>query len=130
MTIYERGALKNKMVVLNSEKLTSLESTKYTCDNRRIKGKMTMKEKESYLFIFLMFNFERVPVGEGQREGDRGSEAHFALTAVSSRWDSDSRSVRSLPELKSDAQLTEPPRFPKVILISTLSYNISTSTIL
>ena len=51
---------------------------------------------------------------EGQRErGFRASEAGSVLTAESSMWGSNSRTVRSWSELKSDAQPTEPPRGPE-----------------
>ena len=47
--------------------------------------------------------------GEGQR-GDKGSEVGSVLTAVSWTWGSNSQTMRSRPESKLDAQLTEPPR--------------------
>ena len=61
-------------------------------------------------------------MGEGQRERETqtlkqapGSE----LSAQSPKRGSDSQIVRSWPELKSEAQLTEPPRRPWVITNST-----------
>ena len=59
---------------------------------------------------------DRVREGEGQKEGGRqnlkqapGSE----LSARSLKRGLKSGTVRSLPELKSDAQLTESPRRPE-----------------
>ena len=42
---------------------------------------------------FLMFIFEGVQAGDGQRKEDRGSEAGSALTAVSPEWDLNSQIV-------------------------------------
>ena len=47
-----------------------------------------------------------------ERDGDRGSEVGPALTAKSLMQGSNSKTRRLQPELKSDAQLTEPPRCP------------------
>ena len=54
---------------------------------------------------------ERRPGAE--REGARRSEMGSALTAQSPTRGLNSRTGRSPPELKSDAQLTEPPRCPQ-----------------
>ena len=43
-----------------------------------------------YTHTYFIFIFERAQVGEGQREGDRGSKAGSVLTAVSSMWGSNS----------------------------------------
>ena len=58
---------------------------------------------------------EREQAGEEQRERETqnlkqapGSE----LSAQNPTWSSNSQAVRSLPEPKSDPQLTEPPRRP------------------
>ena len=50
--------------------------------------------------------------GQREREGDRKSEVGSALTAESSIRGSNSRTLRSWPEPKSDAWMTEPPRHP------------------
>ena len=50
---------------------------------------------------------------ERRRDRERGigrSKAGSVLTAASPMWGSNSRTVRSCPEPKSDAQPTEPPR--------------------
>ena len=63
-----------------------------------------------------MFIFERErehEQGGAEREGDRGS----VLTALSSLWGSNSLTMRSWPEWKWDAQLTEPIRRPLFFLI-------------
>ena len=58
-----------------------------------------------------------------EREGDRGSEeAGFVLTAASPMRGLNSWTVRSWPELKADAQLTEPPRHPYVLFILMFTY--------
>ena len=66
------------------------------------------------IYLFLI-DRDRVRAGEGQREGETqnpkqapGSEP----SAQSPTWGSNSQTVRSGPELKSDAQQTEPPRCP------------------
>ena len=70
-------------------------------------------------FFKCLFVFEterdRAWTGEGQRERETqnpkqapGSE----LSAQSPTWGSNSRTARSWPEPKSDAQPTEPPRHP------------------
>ena len=63
----------------------------------------------------LLRDRDRAWAGEGQRERETqnvkqapGSE----LSAQSPMWGLNSRAVRSWPELKSDAQPTEPPRCP------------------
>ena len=73
-----------------------------------------------YILFKKIFNVylrdrDRAPVGEGQREREAqnpkqspGSE----LSAQSRTWDSNPQTVRSRPELKSDAYPTEPPRRP------------------
>ena len=70
-----------------------------------------------FLFIFETER-DRAWAGEGQKEAKTpnmkqapGSE----LSAQNPMWGSNSRTVRSWPELKSDAQLTEPPRCPKSV---------------
>ena len=73
-------------------------------------------------FFFVMFIFEReretereresANRGGAEREGDRGSEMGSPLTAKSLMWGSNSRTVRSWPESKSDTWCTEPPRLP------------------
>ena len=51
--------------------------------------------------------------GRGGRErGNRGSKMGSVLTAENLTWGLNSRAVRSQPELKSDAQPTEPPWHP------------------
>ena len=61
-----------------------------------------------------LFVFERNSMSEGgaQTEGEKGSEAGFVLTAVSPIGGLNSWTLRSWPELKLEAQLTEPPRCP------------------
>ena len=76
------------------------------------------------LFIsFCLFIFERESVhtswGGAKREGDRGSKAGSRLHADSSKQPHEgleftNRVKRSWPELKSHAQLTEPPWRPCV----------------
>ena len=51
------------------------------------------------------------------RSGNRGSKAGSVLTAVSLMQGSNSGTVRSWPEAKSDTQLTEPLRCPWLNLI-------------
>ena len=61
---------------------------------------------------------ERVHVQVGrvaEREGDRGSEVGSVLTAESLMRGSNSGTVRSRPEPKSDAQPTESPRHPRSV---------------
>ena len=53
---------------------------------------------------------ERMSGGGTEREEDRGFKAGFVLTAVNPVQGSNPLTVRSLPEPKSDAQPTEPPR--------------------
>ena len=62
----------------------------------------------------MLFIFEKECANRGgvEREGGRGSEAGSASTAASPTWGSIPRTVRSGPERKLDAQLTEPPRRP------------------
>ena len=77
-----------------------------------------------YLFIYLFWERERVQAGgRAEREGDRGSKESFMLTALSLMWASNSQTLRSLPELKSDAQLTEPPRCPQNTSVFFLTFN-------
>ena len=66
---------------------------------------------------------------EREGEGDTESEAGSRLQAVSKEPDKrlDPRTVRSRPELKSDAQLTEPIRRPfinsiLILIKNSLSY--------
>ena len=80
----------------------------------------TRCQRGSFLFcfvLFLMFIYfwDRQRDREAEREEDRGSEAGSAWTAVSLMWGSNSWTMRSWSELKSDAQLTEPPRRPSQI---------------
>ena len=78
-----------------------------------------------FLGIFLIFSFllfiyfeterDRVWAGEGQRgrETQNPTQAPGSeLSAWSPMRGSNSQTRRSWPELKSDAQLTEPPRHP------------------
>ena len=53
---------------------------------------------------------------ERKREGGRKSEVGSSLTTHSSMWGSNSRTLRSWPEPKSDTWLTEPPRHPHFTL--------------
>ena len=48
-----------------------------------------------FFFFNVLFIFETMQAGEGQREGKRGSKAGSALTAVNPMWDSNSPTVRS-----------------------------------
>ena len=66
----------------------------------------------SVLFLFFFFSFfkclfmflrERVWVGEGHRKGDRESKASSELSVQRQTWGSNSWTMRSWPELKSDA---------------------------
>ena len=57
-------------------------------------------------------------MGEEQREGDRRSEVGSVLTAGSLMWGSNSRTMRSWPELKSDARPTEPHKCPRELLFN------------
>ena len=52
-----------------------------------------------------------------EREGDTESEAGSGseLSAHSPTWVSNSQTVRSWPEMKSDAHPTEPLRHPKTL---------------
>ena len=56
-----------------------------------------------FLMLILERERERAQVGEGQREGDRGSRVVSALTTESLMQGSNSPTSRSWPELKSDA---------------------------
>ena len=67
--------------------------------------------------VILFFNVnlflrerERKQAGEGQRGGNKGSEAGSELTAASPMGGSNSQTMRSRPESKSDTKLTVPPR--------------------
>ena len=73
-----------------------------------------------FFFFKCLFILERASVSQGgaEREGDRGSEAGSALTAVSLLWGSISGTVRPWPELKLDTQQTEPPNVPRVIYLN------------
>ena len=55
-------------------------------------------------------------MGEGQREGERESQAGPALSAGSPTRGSNSRNMTSRSEPKSDAQRTEPPRRPIICI--------------
>ena len=59
---------------------------------------------------------------EREREEDRGPEADSVLTAEIPMRGLNSRTVRSCPELKSDAQPTEPPRRPLYFIFKTIAY--------
>ena len=92
--------------------------------------------KDAYLLPYLLFFFQffnvlfiseterdRAWTGEGQREWETqnpkqapGSE----LSAQSPMWGSNSQTPRSWPELKSDAQPTEPPRRPNPLFTFSL----------
>ena len=55
---------------------------------------------QTYKQVFFMFIFEReekgcAQAGEGQREGDRGSEVGSALSVESPMWGSNPPTVRS-----------------------------------
>ena len=63
------------------------------------------------LFLKYLFMFGRVQAGEGQREGDRGSEVGSVPTAVDPMWDSNPRTVRS--DLSQSRTPTEPPGAPR-----------------
>ena len=54
------------------------------------------------MFCVFLRKRAREQAGEGQREGDRRSEAASVLTAASPIWGSNSRTMRSCPELKLD----------------------------
>ena len=51
--------------------------------------------------------------GRAERMGDRMFQAGSALSVKSLRQGSNPQTVTSRPELKLDAQLTEPPRHPQ-----------------
>ena len=63
-----------------------------------------------------IFEIESVSRGDTEEGGNRGSKVISMLIAVSLMWGSKSQTARSQPELKLDAQLTEPPRHPDLIL--------------
>ena len=70
-------------------------------------------------FFFHIYSFlrdrDRAWVGEGQRERETQNQKQAPgseLSAQSPAQGSNSWTSRSWPELKSDAQLTEPPRHP------------------
>ena len=59
--------------------------------------------------------------GEGaEREGDTESETApgSELSAQSPVWGLNPQTMKSQPELKSDSQLTEPPRCPMIVHLS------------
>ena len=66
---------------------------------------------KNYFYIFIYFGG-----GVGQRDGETGSEAGSALSTESPMWGLNSEAARSLLESKSDAQLTEPPRCPSLLI--------------
>ena len=69
-----------------------------------------------HYFFNVFIYFGESTAGERQREGDRWSKAGTVLTAASPMQGSDSQTMTSWPEPKSDAQLTEPPRRPYISL--------------
>ena len=60
--------------------------------------------------------------GGAEREENSRSKTGSTLTADSLMQGSNSRTIRSWPELELDAQLTEPPKHPRVIQFSILSW--------
>ena len=61
---------------------------------------------------------DRAWVGEGQREMETQNLKQVPGSELSAQrliQDSNSQTVRSWPEPKSDTQLTEPPRYPKAM---------------
>ena len=68
--------------------------------------------------IFICF-WERTSGRGAEKEGQKIWSGLCAdrLTAASPTWGSNSWTARSWPELKSDTQLTEPPRGPYLVLI-------------
>ena len=81
-------------------------------------GAASRKALEITHFILLLFSkylfiFGRVQLGEGQRERETQNPKQApgsAQSAQSPTRGSNSRTVRSWPEPKPDAELTEPPR--------------------
>ena len=67
----------------------------------------------SFFFFFLInvhsFWRERASGGRAEKEGDRGSKAGSALTAANPMLGLNSRTVRSSPDPKPEAQPTKPP---------------------
>ena len=85
------------------------------------------------LFIYL-FIFEReteYELGRGrEREAQTLKQAlHSELSAQSPTWGLNSETMRSWPEPKSDAQPTEPPRRPRILLTSASASMLLLSTI-
>ena len=82
---------------------------------------------ENHLFFFLsLFVFERERERERERAGERQREretqnlkqvAGSELSAQSPMWGSNPQRARSWPELRSDAQSTEPSRLPESRLL-------------
>ena len=60
--------------------------------------------------MFILFLRDREGVGQGQREETQAPGSK--LSAQSPMRGSNSQTVRSWPEAKSVAQLTEPPMYP------------------
>ena len=72
-----------------------------------------------FLNVYLLFRERQNMSGGGtEREADTESEASSRLQAISTKPNAGSNpgTVRSLPEPKSDTQLTEPPRRPSNVL--------------
>ena len=63
---------------------------------------------------------QSVSGGGAERQGDRGSEMSSSLTVASQMQGSNSRTVSLLPEVKSEAQPTEPPRCPSPSFLNSL----------
>ena len=87
----------------------------------------------SFLFFFLFFNvylFLRESVSRGGAERDTHTESKAGssseLSAQSPTQGSNSQSVRSWPEPKSDTQPTEPPRHPNKTICSPVSVPLPT----
>ena len=71
---------------------------------------------QKFFFYNVLFTFETESMSRGgsERTVDRESKVGFELTAVSLMQGSNSQTMRSGPELKSDAHLTEPSRCPDI----------------
>ena len=83
-----------------------------------------------FLFIFETER-DRAWAGEGQREGETQNlkwAPGCELSAQSPSRGSNSRSVRSWPELKLDAQPTEPPRHPIILNCNAWDWTCSSKT--
>ena len=91
------------------------------CENRLL-GSTPYRQEREVLRIWIkkifLFIFESTQVGEGQREGYRGSEVGSVLIAMTLMWGSNSRIARSWPESKSHTQLTEPPRCSRICIFN------------